>query len=177
MIRFTGVKFDKSEMKLLKEVAQFTLDKFIPRSKQKNIHVTINLTESPGWSGECEYVGNEDGVRKFKTMVSTKRVNTRAKKLLVKLKDPIKTIIHEMVHVKQYATNQMFDYINGDTKFEGKLYKNTRNYLEYWDHPWEQEAYGRTDGIYEQFLFCRKHGLSLKEAKRKIGKINIKDLN
>lgn len=166
MLRFTGKKLHKSEKQLLSDVAKFTLNKFIPKSIQKKLNITIKICDSfdKGWQGECEYVGNENNIRKFNIVISLKSMNKQAKDLTKKLKEPIKTIIHEMVHVKQYANNQLFDYIDGNTKFEGKVYKNAKTYTDYWDMPWEIEAYGRTEGIYEQFLINQK---KMKLARKK----------
>jgi hypothetical protein len=168
MVRFIGKKLNKSEQKLLEEVAKFTLDKFIPKSRQKKMRVNIKLCDkiAVGWQGECDYLGNENDIRKFNVTIATDKINKRTKNLMKRLKEPMKTIIHEMVHVKQYANNQMYDYIDGDTKFEGKVYKDHKSYYTYWDAPWEVEAYGRTDGIYEQFLYCKKHGVDHKKAKK-----------
>ncbi len=49
----------------------------------------------------------------------------------------IKTLAHEMVHVKQYACKQLTDAPNHMMKWKGQL-------LPYEDNaPWEQEAYSR----------------------------------
>jgi hypothetical protein len=61
------------------------------------------------------------------------------------------TLAHEMVHVKQYATGELRDALRGPTlhRWMNKPYdvKST----EYWDHPWEIEAYGREYGLYLRF--------------------------
>jgi hypothetical protein len=166
MLRFTGLKLNKSEKQLLSEVAKFTLNKFIPKSTQKKMYVNIKITEGfdRGWQGQCEYLGNKNNIRKFDVIVSLKGINKQAKDLNKKLREPIKTMIHEMVHVKQYVNNQLFDYIDGNTKFEGKVYKDAKTYTDYWDMPWEIEAYGRTEGIYQQFLINQK---KMKLARKK----------
>ena len=91
------------------------------------------------------------------------KINNRAKKQIFRLKEPMKTLIHELIHVKQYANNQLFDYVDGDSKFEGWVYKRTESVEEYWDSPWEIEAYGRTDGVYE--MFCVQHNKKLRAKK------------
>lgn len=168
MFRFSGEKLLDSEMMHLREVAKFTMNKFVPPSVQKKMYVNIHLTKTyeKGWAGHTEYMGNEDGIRKFNVVVVADKIDHRATKCLNKrLREPIKTLIHELIHVKQYANNQMFDYIDGCTKFEGKIYKNSKmGYYEYWDTPWEIEAYGRTEGVYEQFVLTQNQ--KLKEAKK-----------
>jgi hypothetical protein len=159
MLRISGKKkLRKDDIQILREAAKFTLDKLVAPSIQKKISVRIRLNDDcDGWEGECCYVGNENNIRKFDISVSLNRMNENAKKPIARMKEPIRTIIHELVHVKQYANNQLFDYKDGKTKFEGQIYKRTTpsfkytDYERYWDSPWEVEAYGRTEGIYELF--------------------------
>ena len=51
----------------------------------------------------------------------------------------VQAVCHEMVHVKQYARNEMNDCIvNGRAKWKTKFIAQDTNY---WDLPWEKEAY------------------------------------
>ena len=60
-------------------------------------------------------------------------------------------LAHEMVHVKQYATGEMKDYLKfARTKYRGKVYDDSE--LDYWDYPWEIEAHGRERGLYLRFM-------------------------
>ena len=54
------------------------------------------------------------------------------------IKSMISTLAHEMVHVKQYALEEMNEY---DNMWRGKRI-NIRK-LDYYNLPWEEEAYGR----------------------------------
>lgn len=61
------------------------------------------------------------------------------------------TLAHEMVHVKQYATGELRDALRGPTlhRWHNKPYD--AKVVDYWDHPWEIEAYGREYGLYLRF--------------------------
>jgi hypothetical protein len=61
------------------------------------------------------------------------------------------TLAHEMVHVKQYAMGELRDVMRGPTpqRWHNKSY-NAED-VEYWDLPWEIEAYGREKGLYYRF--------------------------
>jgi hypothetical protein len=61
-------------------------------------------------------------------------------------------LAHEMVHVKQYATGESRQYERMPyvTKFRGVMV-NT-NTMDYWDLPWEIEAFGRELGLYVRFM-------------------------
>lgn len=64
--------------------------------------------------------------------------------------DPIeKTLAHEMVHIKQYASGQLRD-VDGKIYWNGKIWRKSKFEDSYLDAPWEVEAYGR-----EQTLFLR----------------------
>ena len=45
----------------------------------------------------------------------------------------VSTLAHEMVHVKQFARNELDDQL---TFWKGRNHSNT----DYWDQPWEKEA-------------------------------------
>jgi hypothetical protein len=77
--------------------------------------------------------------------------------------DVFKSLAHEMVHVKQYATRELSDTIvvhRGrvvDTaKWKGVEYKFKAKEDPYWDAPWELEAFGREVGLYRRWLGRKK---------------------
>ena len=75
--------------------------------------------------------------------------------------DMIKTLAHEMVHVKQYARNELGkemtlakggDGIRIATRWKGEFWEPSKNECGYFDSPWEIEAYGREVGLYQRWL-------------------------
>ena len=55
------------------------------------------------------------------------------------IKDMVTALCHEMVHVKQFARKEMVDGIQtGVARWKSKTIPLTTNY---WDLPWEKEAY------------------------------------
>ena len=68
-----------------------------------------------------------------------------------------KTLIalaHEMVHVKQYAKRELtYNSRKKLSRFKGQAYEDNINY---WDQPWEIEAFGRELGLYVQFKYSEK---------------------
>jgi len=60
----------------------------------------------------------------------------------------LKVLAHEMVHVKQYAYNELIEKRNGNASWLGTEYQNTL----YWDQPWEIEAYGLENGLFAKFI-------------------------
>jgi hypothetical protein len=78
----------------------------------------------------------------------------------------IKSLAHEMVHVWQYASGKMKDYVRepGKVRFGEKIYDYSIESEEYWFLPWEIEAYGMEVGLYQHYLMMLK---SLKKENKK----------
>lgn len=58
----------------------------------------------------------------------------------------LETLAHEMVHIKQY--------INGETNETLSLWRGKKidpDKIDYWEHPWEVDAYGREMGLLTKF--------------------------
>lgn len=174
MFRFTGMKLPEDDLKCMKEFTKFTLDKFILPSVQKKMSLNIVVidkyfkSEAGGTmdcAGEMLYLGNDNGIRRFKIVMVWKKINKEAKTPWVRLKEPIKVLAHELVHVKQYLNNQLYDYVTGDVRFEGRVYKETTADADYWESPWEIEAHGREYGIYAQFKELKMKEMKAKKAK------------
>jgi hypothetical protein len=68
----------------------------------------------------------------------------------------LETIAHELVHVKQFAKDEMKDLGMGKTRF-GKEYYDADK-IGYWDQPWEIEAHGRERGLFEMWVDSEKLG-------------------
>jgi hypothetical protein len=162
MLRFSGKKLHADEKRIITQAAKFTLNKFLTPAVQKKILIEVRLTDHlNGWSGETVYMGNDDGIKKFEVAVCLK-LDKRAKKPHVRMKDPILTLMHELVHVKQYVNSELFDYVDGRTRWKGAIYENSKDMESYYDSPWEIEAYGRTEGLWDLFNLKLK-----KDAKAK----------
>ena len=65
------------------------------------------------------------------------------------LRDFVATITHEMVHVKQFARNEMDDFpINGRHRWKLKTVPIT---VTYYDMPWEREALRLQEKLTDKF--------------------------
>lgn len=63
--------------------------------------------------------------------------------------DMIRTIIHEMVHVKQYARKELRNF-GLTSSWKGKQYDTL--FLPIQDRPWEQEAYALENSLYMEYM-------------------------
>jgi hypothetical protein len=99
---------------------------------------------------------DEEGNKKFTVVLNYKRINKLGKKPQTRLKNILIDLGHELVHVKQYLNNELFDYKSGDVRFKG-LFFDASHYMDeekYYFSPWEVAAYGMEYGLYK--VFCNK---------------------
>jgi hypothetical protein len=66
--------------------------------------------------------------------------------------DPFSVLAHEMVHVRQYSTNELIDHGKYCT-WKGKKFKEfDPNTDDYFFSPWEIEAFGMQVGLYRLYM-------------------------
>lgn len=128
-----------------KDLVRFCAGRLMSRRLAESLQIRVvfsnNLDESNELDGDCGYEDDEHRPKEFVI-----RVNVN-----LKLSKKLRTICHEMVHVKQYATGEM-KYMSRParfTKFQGTLYPDE---FDYWESPWEIEAYGREPGLYTRWI-------------------------
>mgnify|MGYP006287789061 FL=1 len=61
-------------------------------------------------------------------------------------KEILKALAHEMVHIKQFAYNETNDSLS-----RWKGIKINPDDIDYYDHPWEIEAFGLETGLFDKF--------------------------
>lgn len=60
----------------------------------------------------------------------------------------ISTVLHEMIHVKQYVRNELIDIDAGKIQWKSRKFKD----VDYWDQPWEREAYRYDERFTDEFI-------------------------
>jgi hypothetical protein len=63
----------------------------------------------------------------------------------------LKALAHEMVHIKQFAYDETNDTLS---KWRGM--KINSDDIDYYNHPWEIEAYGMDEGLFTKFAISEK---------------------
>lgn len=135
-----------ASLSVVKKAANFYAEYLLSSTRiYNNLHVTIEFEKFDRGSDEygcCDYV-EENQSPKFFHITLEKRLNK--KELLLAL-------AHEMVHVKQYAKGEMKDMKRPAhiVKWHGQMI-NPED-IDYWELPYEIEAYGREKGLYFKFL-------------------------
>ena len=107
-----------------------------------HIHLRKNLIDKEGCEGTAIWEGDYcDRPREFKIELDVS----------YSIRDALITLAHEMVHIKQWAKDEMYEYMNvaGMVRFKGE--KVHMEITDYWDYPWEIEAYGRQLGLFIRF--------------------------
>lgn len=137
----------KEQKFLAFEAVEFVIDKFMPRLKDK-LHIRIkgveNLVAKEDIRGDCEFTDeNESRAREFVIRVDNTLSDAEF----------LQTIMHEMVHVKQWAKGEMYRLRSQ----KGEVYrwcgsKIKVDNMDYYDYPWEIEAHGREYGLSLQFV-------------------------
>lgn len=155
----------KLDRRNIREYCDYVLDKFVSPSAKQNCKIKvivakpkdfrdsediIDLRDYAAWT---VYNGSRDGIRSFTIVLNASHISRRAKNPIVKLKKLLIDLGHELIHVKQYLNNEIFDYVNGDVRFRGKRFdaSHSETQVKYYDSPWEVDAYGREWGLYKVF--------------------------
>lgn len=143
-LEIAGIR-TKRERVILEDALNFYLYKLLPSRIVQNL--TIDLTFRKKLDDDA------DGY----CMVTGYNTKNRAREFEVEVQNnpsmryKLMTLAHECVHLKQYALGEIDEHMN--------TWKGTRvpKSTDYWDSPWEIEAYGREKGLY--IRFCETYGL------------------
>jgi hypothetical protein len=142
----------RKTQKIVKDLTRFCAEMLMSKRMADSLLIRVEFIKDLDnqYDGDCEYVDEESRPKEFLI-----RVNDA-----LKLSKKLRTICHEMVHVKQYATGEM-RYMwrpARHTKFQGTLYPDE---VEYWDSPWEIEAFGREPGLYTRWIDQRGYAKNI----------------
>jgi len=119
---------NKKQRELITDVAYFCVDRLMPRMKTLDIEIQINNLKDQA----VGYCMMQDDNRTFELEVDKKLDDDEL----------ITTVCHEMVHVKQYARNELGINDNHDGE-------------NYYDLPYEKEAYELQEILLEEYKECR----------------------
>ena len=115
---------NKKQRELITDVAYFCVDRLMPRMKTLEIEIQINNLKDQA----VGYCMMQDDNRTFELEVDKKLDDDEL----------ITTVCHEMVHVKQYARNELGINDNHDGE-------------NYYDLPYEKEAYKLQEILLEEY--------------------------
>ena len=148
---------NKAVRRLIETAAWFYAEKLMGKRLMESLEITINLKKNllskEGFEGTAIWEDDSYRPKEF-----TIEIDTTAK-----IRNILITLAHEMVHVKQWAKNEMYEYMNvaGLVRFKGE--KVHMVITDYWDYPWEIEAYGKQLGLFVRF--CEHMGFDRDDMK------------
>jgi hypothetical protein len=148
-IVITGMNGKRKQKALLQEAAEFFAAQLMDPRMVRNLTLDIEVYKNLDVEGECV---DEDGVRNPRWFT----IGLKSQDI----KNMIKTLGHEMVHVKQHAKNELQTGhavaarggIKIYSKWMGEIWKPKGKEDAYFDAPWEIEAYGREVGLYAKWV-------------------------
>lgn len=137
-VRGKNTKIGKDEVKYATEwMAQLILS----NKMMRNLFVQVEFTPEYGLKGSTECLDQDYRPREFKICIDPNL--SRRNQLL--------TLAHELVHVKQFAMGEMrYTKYTELIKWNKQTIHNEET--EYWDLPWEIEAFGREYGMYIRYV-------------------------
>lgn len=133
---------------LLTEAARFFANILMDPRMVRNLNIDIEVSKLD-ICGECV---DEEGTR-----------NPRWFTIGLKnqpIEEMIKTLAHEMVHVKQHAKNELQTGhviatrggLKISSRWKGEIWKPKRQEHPYFDSPWEVEAFGKEVGLFQRYV-------------------------
>lgn len=142
-IRVTG-KIDKKIKDTLSGAATFYLEKMMDSLTSKNVVVDIKVRKSieDNHEGMCDITGYDGRNRPREFDIYVKKSAS--------VRFMLMTLAHECVHLKQYAMGELQE---SHLVWRGVKMDPDINY---WESPWEIEAFGRERGLYS--MYCEKLG-------------------
>ena len=113
-----------------------------------NINLIRNYTEKEGCEGSCIWDYWDD-------LKKTPREFTIELDSSISIRNILINLAHEMVHVKQWVKGEMYEYSKSNmVRFMKKKYD--MNDMDYYDYPWEIEAFGCQLGLF--IRWCESNG-------------------
>lgn len=179
MIRITSDYLRKTDLALLKRYCNFVMLRMVRPGVLRKACISIKIVKNEDLVGTDDafdlkeygawviYSGIENGKKKFNMVLNARRINKTGKKPVSRMKRIMYDVAHELVHVKQYLNNELFDYVDGKARYKGEIFPlgHSEDEEAYFDSPWEIEAYGREHGMYK--LFTKKLKQEQKAKKNK----------
>ena len=135
---------NKKVRKVVEQAAWYYAEKLMGKRLLGSLEITINLKKNllTKEGNEGSAIWEDDGYRSIQFIIELD-TTLKNRNLLI-------TLAHEMVHVKQWAKNEMYEYMEPHmVRFKGE--KIHLEETDYWDYPWEIEAYGKQLGLFVRF--------------------------
>ena len=156
-VRIHAKGLDKTFRLAMYGMVEYSMSKLIPSKRlRNNLEINIHMRNHPE-SGEAmvDEFADRRRPRSFRVILDRTKMEindsgeerTDAEVAF----EILKTLGHELVHVKQYVREELTTDRYGALRYNGVHY-SVNNLLEYFELPYEIEAYGREKGLLIGFL-------------------------
>lgn len=150
IITLEGLETEADKADCLTVATEFFAEALLGKRMAKSLTLDLEVRsrKKTDFKGECI---NEDGTRRSRWFTIVLRNES--------INEMIKTLAHEMVHVKQHVRNELGkkhvvlhkDGLDIKTEWLGTIWEPKKGEDPYYDSPWEIEAYGREVGLAYRF--------------------------
>ena len=134
----------------VRNCAEYCAVKLMGPRLARNVDVLIRLKKNGMGNDYGTCIWEDDNVRPREFTIE---VYSAMRKRRI-----METVCHEMVHVKQYARNEMKDMASSSSKTRWKGRDIDRDTVDYYDLPWEVEAHGRELGLFIRWIESENRG-------------------
>jgi hypothetical protein len=142
----------KKVRKLVEIAAWNYAERLMGKRMLKNLSIKIELNrtllKTDGIEGSCvwdEWNEWEKSPRDYSIVLDS----------TISLRDILINLAHEMVHVKQWVRDEMYEYAEPNkVRWMKKTYDMSE--MNYYDYPWEIDAFGRQLGLFVRM--CEETG-------------------
>ena len=138
---------DHLRRKLTKELIEFVVDRFVSNGVKRKVFVEVAYNDYD--ISDCIWEDDNHRPREFSVNLSKNQ----------NILDQLSNIAHEAVHIKQWVNGELVTGMGPNThgrmKWHGEwtdYHLKSKNPKDYWESPWEIEAYGRERGLVVMFL-------------------------
>lgn len=150
-------KNDRLSKAEVRDYLDFLSDMLLSPRMSKSIKVTVKCQPIKKYKGFCMSVDDGYNVKPREFLIELDTKQSKASQL--------KTLAHEMVHVKQYAKGELAD-LNRQNKVKFNKKKYSADTF-YWLQPWEIEAYGYEYGLYRMYRGIKNWKQNKAKARQK----------
>jgi predicted metallopeptidase len=132
-------------VKELRIATKFLLRELVGDRTQKNIKIHLRFANIKDQLGSCEVLGRTQPYRVFAIEINP----------FVPRATALKILAHELVHVKQFATGELKEYVYREESIwrnsKGRLSEYVETDSNYSRMPWEKEAYREEKRLYKLY--------------------------
>lgn len=150
-VHVRGLK-DKYLRKMTHMAVSYCADKLLSRQMRPHISIEIQYKFHTDADGYCWCLETDNKKARSFAMEIDKRMS---------IEETLSTIVHEMIHVKQWAKGELVDAVEQGAVVSKWKGSTISDHIEYMDLPWEVEAYEQEPVLFEQL----KQDLLLKDAR------------